>query len=593
MDNAMFDPLPNAGAQAQFSRAESEIVEWQIVLPVPANAPLAPFTKHNSPKNHWAYRDKNGNLLFWIYRYAQENGCKSILPYTLWQNFDGQREWRKKHVPTPRPLYNLDTLAANPDAIVVVCEGEKAADGGTELFSDVITTTSPNGAKSARQADWSPLAGRRVIVCPDNDTEGKAYAADVVNLAHAAGATSVAVVQIPESFPAKWDLADDLPEGVTTEDIAVLFRNAKQIPAPSAVYENKWQSGYDADQLRHMEFLPTKYVVKDYIPEGVTIFAGRPKLGKSWACLDIATAVATGGNAFGSIPCEQGEVLYLALEDNPRRLKSRMTKLFGRNIDWPSALRFETQWPRLNEGGVKKIREWIEGRANPRLVIIDTLGKVRGDQNKQDSAYQADYKAMAELQTLASEMGVAIIIVHHVRKMEADDPIDTVSGTLGLSGAADTILVLNRNTHGVTLYGRGRDIEEIETVVKFDKSACIWKIVGHMAEVKKSDERTEIINILNGDMKPMKPQEIADILEKPHTAIRQMMVRMARCGDIQKISYGLYASKDYIKEGGGGIDAHHSGHSVTEKGDGVSDSDAVTGVTGGIDDEEMEQADGT
>jgi hypothetical protein len=154
--------------------------------------------------------------------------------------------------------------------------------------------------------------------------------------------------------------------------------------------------------------------------------------------------------------------------------------------------------------------------------------------------YDADYRAVAGLQTLASQTGVAIVIVAHVRKMEAEDPLDAVSGTLGFTGAADTVLVLNRGGYGVTLYGRGRDIEEIETAVEFEPDLCRWVILGDAAVVRRSDERKAILAALEDSGAPMSAREIADAVDHPYEAVRKTLQRMMRDGQVEKAGRGNY-----------------------------------------------------
>ena len=144
---------------------------------------------------------------------------------------------------------------------------------------------------------------------------------------------------------------------------------------------------------------------------------------------------------------------------------------------WPEGLTLANTWRRLDQGGVDDIRAWIEQTDNPRLIVLDTLAGVKPVKTQQ--GYTEDYESLAALHRLANEKGVSIIVLHHTRKMEADDPVDTVSGTLGLAGCADSVLVLNRSSQGTTLYVRGRDIEEAEHAVTFDKHACRWTILGN------------------------------------------------------------------------------------------------------------------
>ena len=147
-------------------------------------------------------------------RFDKPEGEKEFYPLT-YGTLAGRTGWHWKAPPAPRPLYGLDRLAKRPNAPVIVCEGEKAADAAERLFPEFVAVTSPNGAKAADKADWTPLAGRDVTIWPDHDDEGARYAADVARLASKAGAASVAIVDVPEQFPHKWDLADDPPSGWT------------------------------------------------------------------------------------------------------------------------------------------------------------------------------------------------------------------------------------------------------------------------------------------------------------------------------------------------------------------------------------------
>ena len=211
--------------------------------------------------------------------------------------------------------------------------------------------------------------------------------------------------------------------------------------------------------------------------------------------LDMGLAVATGSTCLGGIECEQGDVLYLALEDNERRLQKRIDKVLGPIHDWPESFEYATEWPRAGDGGVERIEEWILSAGNPRLIIVDVLAMFRPTSSRSDNQYEADYLAIKGLQALASQYNVAVVIVTHTRKSGSEvDPFEKVSGTLGLSGGADTTMVLDRDGNGATIYGRGRDIEEIESAVEFDRSTCRWRVQGTASEVRRSDERSEILD---------------------------------------------------------------------------------------------------
>jgi len=154
--------------------------DGELVLPVPADAPPIPDAHFGlgRPTQRWSYRDRAGAVLFLILRFDKIDGGKEFLPLTLWRAAQGLR-WRWKSVPAPRPLYGLSALAAQPDATVVVCEGEKSADAGARILPKLVAVTSPGGANAADKADWSVLRGRNVLIWPDADKPGRDYAAKV------------------------------------------------------------------------------------------------------------------------------------------------------------------------------------------------------------------------------------------------------------------------------------------------------------------------------------------------------------------------------------------------------------------------------
>lgn len=295
---------------------------------------------------------------------------------------------------------------------------------------------------------------------------------------------------------------------------------------------------FTAHELQKMDFPPIQYAVDGYIAEGLTLLGGKPKIGKSWMAVDFAMAIAKGDMALGAIPCRSGTVLYCALEDNKRRLQRRMRKLYGDESGWPKSFHFTTQMKRLDEGGLDDLHDWILDH-DPALVIIDTLACVKPQSRREGGGYDADYAALSPLQELAGELGICVIVIHHLRKMVGDDPLDMVSGTTGLTGAVDTILVLSRDGHGVTLYGRGREIEEIETALELAGGA--WKILGPASEVRRSEEREAILNILADADKPMAPKAIADALKVPVNNVKQLLLKMAKAGEVQKKARGQYS----------------------------------------------------
>jgi RecA-family ATPase len=293
-----------------------------------------------------------------------------------------------------------------------------------------------------------------------------------------------------------------------------------------------------ASRLRDMRFPVPAEVVPGFIPEGLSILAGRPKVGKSWLALELALGVSLVEKVLGNIIPESGDVLYAALEDTFPRLQRRIKKLLwpGRP-SWPERLMLATQWRRLDEGGVEDIEDWSQSVDAPKLVILDTLAGIRPKRDVKDTTYDGDYKALVQLQKLANEKHFAVVVLHHTRKMEAEDPIDTVSGTLGLAGCADTIMVLQPTT----LYVRGRDVEEAEKAVAFQKAECRWKVLGNAAEVKRSEHNKAILAVMSCD-EEMTAKEIAERLDPPLSVekTRTYLWRLTKSGETISSSRGKF-----------------------------------------------------
>jgi hypothetical protein len=302
-----------------------------------------------------------------------------------------------------------------------------------------------------------------------------------------------------------------------------------------------------AASLMSRAFPPIKYVVAGYIAEGCTLLAGRPKLGKSWLVLDLALAVAAGRCCWGDSKCEKGEVLYLALEDNERRLQSRIGKVLGSGTCAPADFEYATEWPRGSDG-LREIESWIRRKENPRLVVVDVLAMFRPTSlgNKSSTQYEADYQAIKGLQELGGRYGVAVVVVTHTRKGEHDgDPFEKVSGTQGLAGAADTVMVLDRDGKGATVYVRGRDIEELEAAIEFNRHTCRWTILGDASQVRRTDERSAILSALRQAGEPLTPTEISDATGMKNQNVRRLLITMVRAGEVTKVKRGLYENPNH------------------------------------------------
>jgi putative DNA primase/helicase len=230
-DNTPFSALTNAEKSAAPPIPSASLNDWVPIMPVPEGTKrMPPPHSLGEPSKIWAYYNEAGELLGGVARFDGPNG-KVTPPFTYCEK-GGVHQWRWRGFPEPRPLFGLEKFSQQPTAPVLVVEGEKAAEAAQLMFPDMRVATSPGGAKAASKASWSPLKGCNVTIWPDHDDEGVAYAHDVIVMAQKSDAKSVAIVNVPTSFPAKWDLADGIPDGWNFDGIKKLLTDATQIARP-------------------------------------------------------------------------------------------------------------------------------------------------------------------------------------------------------------------------------------------------------------------------------------------------------------------------------------------------------------------------
>jgi putative DNA primase/helicase len=253
MNNAPNNPFaPIAASIKPPKKAVKAKLEFMCILPVPQGASPAP-DKHptlGKPSGKWQYKDANSATLGYACRFDLSDGAKQFRPLALFQpTKGGKAEWRWEALPEPRPLYGLDHLAARPQAIVMLCEGEKACDAARRLLPDYVAITSSNGSKSAAKANWTPLKGRDVIIWRDNDEAGQEYATHAAKLMLKAGVASIKIITPPCNASQGWDAADAEIEGWQEADLMKLVTQAKAFePEVAPAQESDAESNTDTDK---------------------------------------------------------------------------------------------------------------------------------------------------------------------------------------------------------------------------------------------------------------------------------------------------------------------------------------------------------
>jgi hypothetical protein len=288
-----------------------------------------------------------------------------------------------------------------------------------------------------------------------------------------------------------------------------------------------------ASDIAKMELAEVRYIVPDMIPEGLTLLAGMPKIGKSWMCLQLAIAVATGGPFMGH-KLDRADVLYLSLEDNVRRLKSRLAQQITDGDEVPEGLTFATSWGTIGNNCIEYFTSYLNENPELGLIIIDTFARVKRATNNKNNLYDQDYASTKELKEFAEHTGVSILIVHHRRKQESEDIFNTISGSTGLTGSVDTQLAIRRQRGAADaeLHITGRDVLERKLAMNFNEDNCTWEILGASEDVFISEERQEILTLLRNSG-PLGSKQIAEMTGKSYNATRKTLSLMCREGQLK------------------------------------------------------------
>ena len=253
-------------------------------------------------------------------------------------------------------------------------------------------------------------------------------------------------------------------------------------------------------ELYDTVFVPRVPIVDGFLYGGTYLFVGAPKVGKSFFMAQLAYHVAM-GIPLWDYPVRKGTVLYLALEDDYARLQRRLSGMFG--IECADNLYFATQAKTLNEGLDRQLEGFLKEHKDARLIIIDTLQKVRevgGDRY----SYSSDYEIVTKLKSFSDKYGICLLVVHHTRKLESEDSFDMISGTNGLLGAADGAFIMHkkkRTDNEAVMDIVGRDQPDQKLTIEFDRERCVWKFKKAETELWKQPPNPllEAINVFLTD----------------------------------------------------------------------------------------------
>ncbi len=290
---------------------------------------------------------------------------------------------------------------------------------------------------------------------------------------------------------------------------------------------------YTLTQLLALDIPEQKWAVPGILSEGMTLLAGAPKQGKSWLALNLAITIAFGGHALGNIKVDPGDVLYLSLEDRLRRVQYRAKKIVTAIGGQTSERLFiAIQWPRQRTGGIEEIKKWAAQVERPVLFIVDVWQKWKpiSEKKKNTNQYEEDYQFSTEVKDATDEIGCSSCIIHHTKKGKSEDFIEDVSGTLGLAGAADGVLVLRRSrgSEEAVLHVTGRDIDEKELALSFDPKTAVWTSTGNEEDRIRSKAKQAILEVFKRTPGgAYTAPEMASLVNMPVDIVRTNLWRLA------------------------------------------------------------------
>ena len=414
------------------------------------------------------------------------------------------------------PLYNAEALKMkNKTPIFIVesplcaisimqCGGMAISICGTSGISKVITAVKKKAPKGA------------LILCLDNDEPGQRASLELGDKLKELKITFIT-----------YNIADECKD-----PNELLQKNAKKLQKniEKAIFEAKKLTfsefdTFTAKELQDMELPPIKWIVKEMLPQGLAILAAPSKAGKSWMMFQLCLAVSQGQTFLERETIKSG-CWYLALEDSRTRMKDRLLKVNGPGA-LPSNLHISIKAPTLDSGLLDLMQVTLEEHKDIKLIIIDTLQKVRGKIDRNDSVYGNDYREMGVLKNFADENQVCILLVHHLRKMKDDDIFNQISGSTGIMGSCDTVFTISkkkRQDEDATFSMTGRDIVQDDITITYDKNSHKWVKVNNAEEKealkrKQEYENNDVIKTIKAIVKANKygwKGSSSDIMKQAH-----------------------------------------------------------------------------
>ena len=338
--------------------------------------------------------------------------------------------------------------------------------------------------------------------------------------------------------------------GVDPKEIKNLFKYIGSVPSSDDYEKTKSiidfnSMSLDMPTLMKTELPPMKWAVAGILPEGFICLAGRPKAMKSWTALKLVYCVQNGLN-FLDHQTVQGDAIYFGLEDSKRRIKDRVSKMGFAKLKQPQIV-LGGDVPYLSFGFEECLENWIKSKENPRLVVIDTLARIKPRQSKSGTAYDQDNLLMNGIQKLAVQNNLTVLFITHLSKSSQEYSFDKIQGSVGVQGMTDAMWMLDRGdgvNSKASLKGRGRDILDFEYALNWDGVSMSYLYEGNLDIINQNENRREITKAmedLSKELDQVRPSDVAKYYGVPSNSKdgRRMARTMQRMADQFELDRGL------------------------------------------------------
>ncbi|MCL7486653.1 MAG: AAA family ATPase [Desulfobulbaceae bacterium] len=456
-------------AKRQEKAAEDSSTVWEAAGPVPNDHPVL-ITKR--VQSHEARFEKSTGAL--IIKIVDRNGNHVSIQRIFDKSQRGENEPTKLLYKYGQKKGCFSIIEGKEDKIFIA-EGWATAATVNELTGCKAYVAIDAGnllsvAKTVREIypDWKNP--KPIIIAADNDWKKAEEIGKNTGLE--AGKEAADAIGADLIYP----------EGIEGTDFNDMRSELGDGPTKAALLQEKPRvKSLTAREIMETDYPPIKWAAEGIIPEGLTIIAGRPKFGKSWMMLGLCYAVAMGFPAWEYARTKKGSAYYLALEDSYRRAKDRMQSMEGYFDTYPDNLHIFTDFPRIGNGFVRELERIVQSDKNTGIVVVDTLQKVRPKSNGgKRNLYQAEYEDYERLQRFSIHYGVPVVCVHHTRKgspgAKNSSPIDEMSGSTGIQGVADTLIVCTRDGNQGIMHVTGREVNEEDYPLEFNRRNMTWKL---------------------------------------------------------------------------------------------------------------------